>query len=178
MLDPQPRKTPQNRRLTYAEDPLNHDPRLKAAPPLIAPTTGVPEAATGFLGRVGQPPPCPQSACIYNVRTDWYSGCIHRKNSMPIARTGANAQRGETINLRASQRQKLLIDRAAQALGRSRSDFMLDTACREAESILLDRRYFFLSEDEFKKFAAMLDRPPRDNPKLRRLLQTRAPWDR
>jgi uncharacterized protein (DUF1778 family) len=97
---------------------------------------------------------------------------------MPIARAKAKTERGETINLRASQRQKLLIDRAAEALGRSRSDFMLDTACREAESVLLDRRYFSLSEDEFKKFAAMLDSPPKDNPKLRRLLHTRAPWDR
>jgi len=39
--------------------------------------------------------------------------------------------RGEMINLRASQRQKLLIDRAAELLGRTRSDFMLETACRE-----------------------------------------------
>lgn len=97
---------------------------------------------------------------------------------MPITRTKAATARGENINLRASQRQKLLIDRAAQALGRSRSDFMLDTACREAESILLDRRYFSLSGVEFKKFTAMLDTPPRDNPKLRRLLLTAAPWDR
>jgi uncharacterized protein (DUF1778 family) len=94
------------------------------------------------------------------------------------ARTKARDERGETINLRASQRQKLLIDRAAEALGRSRSDFMLDTACREAESILLDRRYFSLSDDEFRKFTAMLDSPPRNNPKLRRLLQSKAPWDR
>jgi uncharacterized protein (DUF1778 family) len=97
---------------------------------------------------------------------------------MPIARTKSGTGRGETINLRASQRQKLLIDRAADALGRSRSDFMLDTACREAESVLLDRRYFSLSEDDFRKFVAMLDRPPKDNPRLRRLLQSKAPWDR
>ena len=86
--------------------------------------------------------------------------------------------RGETINLRASQRQKVLIDRAAEALGRSRSDFMLDTACREAESVLLDQRYFSLSGDEFKKFTSFLDSPPKDNPKLQRLLETRPPWDR
>jgi uncharacterized protein (DUF1778 family) len=86
--------------------------------------------------------------------------------------------RGETINLRASQKQKVLIDRAAEALGRSRSDFMLETACREAESVLLDRRYFALSEDALKRFMAMLDKPPRDNPRLRRLLQTKAPWER
>ncbi len=87
------------------------------------------------------------------------------------------AGRGETINLRASQKQKMLIDRAAEALGRSRSDFMLETACREAETVLLDRRYFDLSSDEFKRFRAMLDKPPASNPKLRRLLRTRVPWD-
>src|SRR5437588_10558818 len=97
---------------------------------------------------------------------------------MAEARMKDRTGRDAVINLRASQRQKLLIDRAAEALGRSRSDFMLDTACREAESVLLDRRYFTLSADDFKKFAAMLDRPPKDNPRLRRLLQTRAPWDR
>ena len=87
------------------------------------------------------------------------------------------AARGETINLRASRKQKALIDHAAQTLGRSRSDFMLDTACREAEAVLLDRRYFALSEAMFKRFTAMLDRPPKDNTRLRRLLRAKAPWE-
>ncbi len=86
--------------------------------------------------------------------------------------------RGETINLRASPKQKALIDRAAEALGCSRSDFMLATACRDAEAVLLDRRYFVLSEEDFRKFTAMLDRPPKSNPRLRRLLQSQAPWER
>lgn len=55
---------------------------------------------------------------------------------------------------------------------------MLDTVCREAENVLLDRRYFALSEEAFRKFTAMLDRPPKDNPKLKRLLETKAPWER
>jgi uncharacterized protein (DUF1778 family) len=84
--------------------------------------------------------------------------------------------RGETINLRASRRQKALIDQAAGAVGRSRSDFMLGAACREAEEVLLDRRYFVLSEQAFREFSAMLDRPPQDNPKLRRLFERKAPW--
>ena len=88
------------------------------------------------------------------------------------------AGRGETINLRATRKQKVLIDQAAEALGRSRSDFMLDTVCREAESVLLDRRYFVLSEEAFRKFTAMLDKPPKDNPRLRRLLETKTPWER
>ncbi|HUE00967.1 MAG TPA: DUF1778 domain-containing protein [Bryobacteraceae bacterium] len=97
---------------------------------------------------------------------------------MPDTGTKEKAGRGEVINLRASRRQKLLIDRAAEALGRTRSDFMLSTACREAESVLLDRCYFVLSQDAFKRFTTMLDHPPKENPGLRRLLQTKAPWDR
>jgi len=97
---------------------------------------------------------------------------------MPTLRARAKRERSETINLRASRKQKLLIDRAAEALGRSRSDFMLDIACREAESVLLDRRFFSLPAADFEKFVAMLDSPPTDNPGLRRLLQAKAPWDR
>jgi uncharacterized protein (DUF1778 family) len=86
--------------------------------------------------------------------------------------------RAENINLRVSRSQKALIDRAAEAQGRNRSDFMLDAACREAESVLLDRRYFNLDEAAFQRFTAMLDAPPKSNPRLTRLLRTKAPWDK
>ena len=76
------------------------------------------------------------------------------------------------------RKQRSLIDRAAQALGKSRSDFMLDASCREAESVVLDRRYFALDAETFKEFTAMLDSPPTRNPRLRRLLTEKAPWDR
>jgi uncharacterized protein (DUF1778 family) len=96
---------------------------------------------------------------------------------MATVRAKSRTLQAETINLRASRKQKALIDRAAQSLGRSRSDFMLDTACREAEAVLLDRRYFELPAAAFKRFTEFLDSPPKDNPGLRRLLQTKAPWD-
>ncbi|MGZ3633152.1 MAG: type II toxin-antitoxin system TacA family antitoxin [Parachlamydiaceae bacterium] len=86
-------------------------------------------------------------------------------------------QRCETINLRASRRQKALIDQAASALGRNRSDFMLEIICREAESVLLDQRYFSLTEETFLKFMDLLDEPPKDNLALKKLLQTKAPWE-
>lgn len=86
--------------------------------------------------------------------------------------------RDEVINLRASHNQKTLIDRAAEALGRKRSEFMLDSACKEAESVLLNQRYFALSTEEFKRFTAVLDRPPAANAKLRRLLTSKVPWDK
>jgi uncharacterized protein (DUF1778 family) len=96
---------------------------------------------------------------------------------MPATGTRTRKTRDETINLRASQRQKALIDRAADALGRNRSEFMLETVCREAEAVLLDRRYFALSSEEFKRFTAMLDKPASNNARLRRLLKTKAPWE-
>ena len=86
--------------------------------------------------------------------------------------------RAENINLRVSRSQKALIDRAAEVQGRSRSDFMLDAACREAESVLLDQRYFYLEDEAFQRFTAMLDAPPTDNPGLTRLLTTKSPWEK
>lgn len=85
--------------------------------------------------------------------------------------------RAENINLRVSRRQKALIDSAADALGRNRSDFMLDVVCREAESILLDQCYFRLGEEDFQRFTAMLDNPPATNPKLARLLKRKPSWE-
>jgi uncharacterized protein (DUF1778 family) len=90
----------------------------------------------------------------------------------------SNNLRVENINLRVSRSQKALIDRAAEAQGRSRSDFMLDAACREAESVLLDQRYFNLDEEAYQRFIDLLDAPPTENPGLTRLLTTKAPWDK
>ena len=86
--------------------------------------------------------------------------------------------RTENINLRVTRSQKALLDRAAEAQGRNRSDFMLDAACREAESVLLDRRYFYLDDEQFRRFMAMLDAPPKSNPRLARLLARKAPWEK
>ena len=97
---------------------------------------------------------------------------------MPNTRTVTRQARDVTINLRASRKQRLLIDRAADAEGRTRSDFMLDASCREAESVLLDRRYFTLDAEAFEEFNAVLDSPPAANPRLRRLLSGKAPWDK
>lgn len=97
---------------------------------------------------------------------------------MPDTRVKERQPRDVTINLRANQRQRALIDRAAETLGKNRSDFMLEAACREADAVLLDRRFFLLDEKAYKRFTAVLDKLPADNPKLRRLLASKAPWKR
>ena len=86
--------------------------------------------------------------------------------------------RGVTINLRADERKRALIDRAAEAIGKNRSEFMLEAACRAAETVLLDQRFFMLDAKAFKRFTEALDKSPADNPRLRRLLSTKPPWER
>lgn len=82
-----------------------------------------------------------------------------------------------TISIRARSGQRDLIDQAADRLGRSRSDFMLEAACRQAEDVLLDQTYFALDAKAFTAFQAMLDKPPPPTDRLRRTLEARTPWD-
>ena len=89
----------------------------------------------------------------------------------------ASATRSTVINLRADELRRALIDRAAEAVGKNRSEFMLDAATREATTVLLDRRFFQLDSRAFKEFTAALDAPPADNPRLRKLLSRKAPWE-
>jgi uncharacterized protein (DUF1778 family) len=90
----------------------------------------------------------------------------------------AQPKQSVSINIRAKARQRDLIDQAAARMGRSRSDFMLDAACRQAEDVLLDQAFFVVDESIFKKFQALLDKPLPATDKLRRLLKTKAPWDK
>lgn len=83
-----------------------------------------------------------------------------------------------SINIRAKTRQRDLIDLAADRLGRSRSDFMLEASCREAENVLLDQAFFMVDEGTFAQFQTLLDHPLPPTDKLRRLLKKKAPWER
>ena len=83
-----------------------------------------------------------------------------------------------SINIRAKARQRDLIDQAAERLGRSRSDFMLEASCRRAEDVLLDQAFFTVNATTFKKFQELVDKPLPATDKLRRLLKTKAPWDK
>ncbi|NDP48889.1 MAG: DUF1778 domain-containing protein [Sulfuriferula multivorans] len=80
------------------------------------------------------------------------------------------------INLRARSDQRDLIDRAAGALGRNRSDFMLEAACEKAQAIVLDRTLFALDKMAFERFNALLDASIEANPALDRLLARRPQW--
>lgn len=88
-----------------------------------------------------------------------------------------SATRTAPINLRALDSQRNLIDRAAALLGKNRSDFMLEVACREAENVLLDQRLFMLNPANFDAFNQALDAPIKDNPALGKLMAQKSPWE-
>ena len=84
--------------------------------------------------------------------------------------------RDAAINLRARPEQRDLIDQAAELLGKSRSDFMLEAACDKAQSVLLDQVFFRLDADKLRQFTKLLDAPPAHNPGLERLMAIKAAW--
>lgn len=87
-----------------------------------------------------------------------------------------NANRDANIHIRALDADRDLIDRAADVSGKSRSEFVLDSARREAEDVLREQRVFNLDATAFKTFMRELDAPPRANPKLNALFKRQAPW--
>jgi uncharacterized protein (DUF1778 family) len=85
--------------------------------------------------------------------------------------------RDSSMNIRVDRRARDLIDRAASCLGKNRSDFVLEIACREAENILLDRAYVLVGEETFANLYSMLDNPPAPSQKLIELMKKKVPWD-
>ena len=82
------------------------------------------------------------------------------------------------INIRALPTQKSLIDKAALLANKSRSEFMLETACREAENLLLDRRLFLADDEAYAAFTTLLESPVEENLALKLLLDSKSPWEK
>ncbi|RQQ44202.1 type II toxin-antitoxin system TacA family antitoxin [Burkholderia stagnalis] len=82
-----------------------------------------------------------------------------------------------TLNLRIRPHERGLIDRAAAALGKTRTDFILDAARSAAEQTLLDQVVLVSAPQAYEAFLARLDAPAQPNTALRRTMQTPAPWD-
>ncbi len=81
------------------------------------------------------------------------------------------------MNIRIKPEDRWLIDRAAQLVGKNRTDFVLDATRRAAEEAILDHTVFVVSPEAYAEFLARLDAPPQPNERLRKALQTPAPWD-
>lgn len=88
-----------------------------------------------------------------------------------------SAPRRDTLNLRIKPEERGLIDRAATLTGKTRTDFVLEAARRAAEEALLDRAVLAVSAEAYAAFLTKLDEPAQPNARLRRTLQTAAPWE-
>ncbi len=82
------------------------------------------------------------------------------------------------LDLRLSPEAKQTLNAAARAVHRSVSQFVLESALARAEETLVERRRFELGPEQWTAFMAALDAPPRDVPRLRRLMQEASPFDR
>ncbi|KFX00107.1 DUF1778 domain-containing protein [Pectobacterium carotovorum] len=82
-----------------------------------------------------------------------------------------------TLNLRIKPAEHDLIDRAAKARGKNRTDFVLDAARSAAEEVLIDQRIIMADPDAYQEFFARLDQAPSLNSALCKTMQTPAPWE-
>lgn len=92
--------------------------------------------------------------------------------------TTTAATREISINLRARHGQRDLIDRAAEAQGKNRSEFMLQAACEKAQEVLLDRTFFALDKKSYDRFLRLLNTPVKPSAGLKKLLASSAAWER
>jgi uncharacterized protein (DUF1778 family) len=96
--------------------------------------------------------------------------------SVAVAAQTSPAETKGSINLRIEGRTRQLIDDAAAILGKTRTEFMVESARRQAVDVLLDQRLFVLDPDRYDAFVQALDNPPAPGPKLRSLLRRVPAW--
>ena len=83
-----------------------------------------------------------------------------------------------SINLRIAEETRRLIDDAAAVLGKTRTEFMIESARRQAIDVLLDQRLFALDPGQHDAFVQILDNPPAPGPRLTSLLRRVPAWKR
>lgn len=103
---------------------------------------------------------------------------VYSKGETNMTISQQEKSKRDTLNLRIKPELRGLIDRAAALSDKNRTQFVLDAARRAAEDTLLDRTVFALNPKAYSEFLARLDAPPRPNSRLRRSLQTVAPWEK
>ncbi|MBY3165504.1 DUF1778 domain-containing protein [Rhizobium laguerreae] len=96
---------------------------------------------------------------------------------MPTSHPSKRPDASVALNMRIKPATRNLIDRAAEMLGKTRTDFMLEASERRAEEVLLDRTIFTVSAEVYAEYLARLDAPTQPNERLKRTMSTKAPWD-
>ena len=85
--------------------------------------------------------------------------------------------RSQKLDLRLTPDAKRTLSAAAAAANRSVSEFVLESALARAEETLPDRRRIGLDAETWARFVDALDAPPRDLPRLKKLLTEPGAFD-
>src|ERR1044072_8079543 len=96
--------------------------------------------------------------------------------SVAVAERSSASDPKGSINLRIEMQTRQLIDDAAAVLGKTRTEFMIDSARALAIDVLLDQRLFVLDSARYDAFVHALDNPPAPGPKLRALRRRTPAW--
>lgn len=86
----------------------------------------------------------------------------------------ATVEKQKVVNLRIDEVRRNLIDEAAKLRGKSRTEFMVDAAYKEAEATILDQKIFILDEADCE-YLSRTDHKP--DPKLVELFKSKSPWE-
>jgi uncharacterized protein (DUF1778 family) len=107
----------------------------------------------------------------YSVRT--FRVAVALTSTKPQGHRPAKTSR---IELRATEDDRDLLDRAAAALGTDRSSFLLAQGRLAAQRVLADRQHFLLDDDAQQEWERINSRPARSLPGLTRLLERSSPF--
>jgi uncharacterized protein (DUF1778 family) len=86
--------------------------------------------------------------------------------------------RSERVDLRMTPSAKRTLREAAALSHKTLTEFLLDSGLNSAFNALVDRRVFQLDDARWKAFMSALDAPPKNNPRLRKLLARKPAWER
>jgi uncharacterized protein (DUF1778 family) len=100
------------------------------------------------------------------------------RGGLDVAERSPAADTKGSINLRIEAQTRQLIDDAAAVLGKTRTEFMIESARRQAIDVLLDQRLFTLGPAAYDAFMQALDNPPAPGRKLRSLLRRTPAWQK
>ena len=95
-----------------------------------------------------------------------YVQCGHR----PVSATKTSR-----LNVRVAPADDALLRQAADLLGESISEFLIESARERAERLIADRTRFALDEAEWSAFSDALDRPAEVKPAVRELFERPRP---
>jgi uncharacterized protein (DUF1778 family) len=87
-------------------------------------------------------------------------------------------ERSERVGLRMTPAAKRTWQQAAAVTNKTLAEFLLDAGLNAALDTLADRRVFQLDDKRWKAFMVALAAPPKNNPKLRKLLARKPAWEK